>query len=429
MANSTDDTEEDDKEEDNEEDDEEEEESVDVEKSESIPDVRDNDEFGIQDQDLFTQRFKAFDDLKKWKLKSGKYVENVLYMLGMKCRHHNLVHSFILDLTDEFVRKEFDKDEILEMIEKENCQDPELDDDILTYIDSFSKSSTKEIRQVLNTPHPRLGEDYNPKTDFAYEHVRTTVSDWVRLLEMEPNPLSLDMPEAWYRMNVWRTVDIAFSDVPFTYFVGGEKAGLACSERKNRSRKLSNVKPMERKAIGKKGDGYVRTIGSISVDWAASEAGAKWEGAHGTKLMKESGLSMPRTLKDIFCLLAGKIGFMEQKLRKLKVVGYVHAGAVLIRTNLDSPAGYICRYTKGKPLEVYASISSFSKSLDVLVDILYAKLTILQTMKVVHDDDGNANNIARWKRQRKSELTEVAIIPDVHPTPKKLRREGKKRDG
>ncbi|RUS14611.1 hypothetical protein BC937DRAFT_93563, partial [Endogone sp. FLAS-F59071] len=129
-----------------------------------------------------------------------------------------------------------------------------------------------------------------------YEHVRTTIMDWVRLLEMQPNLLTLEMSECWYHVNVWRTIDIAFLDIPFTYVVGGEKAGLVCSKRKNQYRTLANVEPIQRKAVGKKGDGYVRTIGSTSTDWVASEAGPKWEGVHGTKLMKECGLSLPRTL-------------------------------------------------------------------------------------------------------------------------------------
>jgi hypothetical protein len=106
----------------------------------------------------------------------------------------------------------------------------------------------------------------------------------------------------------------------------GEKAGFACSERKNRYRTLANIGPPQRKAVGKKGDGYIRTIGSSTTDWAASEAGKKWEGVHGTKLMRECGLSLPRTLKDIFVHLASKVEFAEQKLRKLNVVGFAHAG-------------------------------------------------------------------------------------------------------
>ncbi|CAG8681966.1 386_t:CDS:2 [Funneliformis mosseae] len=78
----------------------------------------------------------------------------------------------------------------------------------------------------------------------------------------------------------------------------GEKAGLACSERKNRYRTLANIGPTQRKRIGKKGDAYVRTIVC---------------------------LSLPRTLKDIFVHLAGKIGIEEQKMRKLNIIGIVHA--------------------------------------------------------------------------------------------------------
>ncbi|CAG8532643.1 3996_t:CDS:10 [Paraglomus occultum] len=388
-------------------------------------------EFGLKDSDLFTQRFAELETSKKWKLKSGTYVEDVLYELGMTCQYHNLVHSFILDPEDPFIKNAFTEEELFEIIEKKNGEDQlEIDDELLEYIDTFAKasqilnynlfsSSTQEIREALNTPHSRLGQNYNPQTDFMYEHVRTTVMDWVRLLEMQPNPLTLAMPEGWYCVNVWRTIDIAFSDTPYTYVIGGEKVGVACtcSERKNRYRTLANVGPIQRKAIGKKGDAYVRTIGSTQIDWAVSEAGAKWEGVHGTKLMTECGLSLPRTLKDILVHLASKMGFAEQKLRKLNIVGFAHAGAILIRTNLDCPAGYICRYTRGEPLEVYANVKNFHKSLDVLVEIIYAKLLILQTMEVVSNDEKNSTNITRWKAKRKL-MSDVTKIPDVHPTPK-----------
>ncbi|CAG8684936.1 4798_t:CDS:2, partial [Acaulospora morrowiae] len=233
----------------------------------------------------------------------------------------------------------------------------------------------------------------------ASEKMRNNHSKKLRLLEMQPNPLTLDMPEAWYRINIWRTVDIAFSDIPYIYVIGGEKVGLTSSERKNRYRSLPNIGPIQRKAIGKKGDAYVRKIGSTSTDRVASEAGPKWQGMHSIKLMKESGLSLPRTLEDGFIHLADKVKFAEEKLRKLNVIGFVHAGAVLIRVNLDYPAGYVCRYTRGNPLEVYSDVKNFSKSLDVLIEIIYAKHLVLQTMKVVNDPVDNNSNVTRWKQQ------------------------------
>ncbi|CAG8653474.1 3249_t:CDS:2, partial [Acaulospora morrowiae] len=234
---------------------------------------------------------------------------------------------------DIFVKNAFTEEEMHEIVEKKSRQDPlEIDDEILEYINTFSKNSTIEIRKALNTIHPRLGDNFNLQKDFTYDHIRTTVADWLRLLEMQPNSLTLDMPEAWYRINVWRMVDIAFSDIPYTYVIGGEKVELISSERKNRYRTLSNIGLIQRKAIAKKEDAYIRTIGSISTDWAASEADPKWQGMHDTKLMKESGLSLPRTLKDIFIHLADKIKFAEEKLRKLNVIGFVHT------TQLDTSA-------------------------------------------------------------------------------------------
>ncbi|CAB5359622.1 unnamed protein product [Rhizophagus irregularis] len=273
------------------------------------------DEFTFQDRELFTQRFQSMKSYKKWKLSTGTYVEDVLYNLGKKCRYHNLVHSFIIDLGDKFVQSGFTSDEINEICE------------------------TKSI---------------------------TTVSDWVRLLEMEPNPLT------------------STQDLPENLYLKGEKAGLATKDRKNRGRTLSNIGPMQRKSIGKKGDGYVRSFGSRSIDWAASEAGSKWEGEQGTKTIKECSLSLPKVLKDIFISLARKVDFDEDKMRKINIPGFIHAGANLIKTNLDCPKGYVCRYMREAPLEIYADVKQFSRTLDALVSIIYAKLEILNTMEIVN---------------------------------------------
>ncbi|CAI2190648.1 19235_t:CDS:10, partial [Funneliformis geosporum] len=324
----------------------------------------DEDEFGLKDMNLFKQ---SIGQLEEMEIEVGKI---------------------------------FSEEELSEIVEKKKEQSiPEIDEEILEYIDTFAKEEIMTHILIL---------------------FMTTVTDWVRILEMEPNPLTMDMPEAWHRINVWRTIDIMFSDTPYVYVVGGEKAGLACSERKNRYRTLANIGPTQRKKIGKKGDAYVRTIGSTSTDWAGSEAGHKWDGPHGTKLMKESGLSLPRTLKDIFVHLAGKIDFEEQKMRKLNIIGFIHAGAVLMRVSLDCPAGYICRYTRRNLLEVYADVNNFGRSLDVLVEIIHAKFLILQTMKIVNDLDDNSN-VSRWKQQIKSNSKRSLDMPDVHPTPKKQR--------
>nr|CAG8528641.1 12586_t:CDS:2 [Entrophospora candida] len=67
---------------------------------------------------------------------------------------------------------------------------------------------------------------------------------------------------------------------------------LADGEEKTDTGPWQYIGPTQRKAIGKKGDAFVRTFGSTSTGWVASEAGQKWEGAHGTKFMEETSLSL-----------------------------------------------------------------------------------------------------------------------------------------
>ena len=50
------------------------------------------------------------------------------------------------------------------------------------------------------------------------------------------------------------------------------------------------------------------------------------------------------------------------------------SGAILIRSNLDCPKGYVCRYVKEGPYEIYADVDQFNKTLDALVTIIYAKV-------------------------------------------------------
>nr|CAG8563336.1 3191_t:CDS:10 [Entrophospora candida] len=357
-------------------------------------------EFTFKDKELFTRQFKAMTNDRKWKLSTGKYVEDILYDLGMKCKYHNLVHSFIINPKDNFVQTGFNSKEISEITNKEyGNYTPDIDENLLAYINNFAKESTNEIREVLNAQHPKLGKDFNIATDFQYEHVRTTIADWVRLYEMTPNPLCMEMPESWYRIHVWRTIDIAFSDLPYVFLIGGEKACLATSERKNRLRTLDNFERMQRKAIGRKGDGYVRTLGSRQLDWAASEAGRKWRGESGTKLLKE-GLTLPKTLKDIFIELSRRVNYCEDKVRKINVPGFIHSGAVMIKTNLDCPGGYVCRYMIEKPYEVYADIKNFPRTLDVLISVIYAKLEIIETMKIINNQKSD-DNMQRWKNKKK----------------------------
>ncbi|KAF0437232.1 hypothetical protein F8M41_004463 [Gigaspora margarita] len=169
-------------------------------------------------------------------------------------------------------------------------------------------------------------------------------------------------------------------------YIGGEKAGIASSDRKNQNRVLSSINKCKEKALKRKGYEFESTI----TDWATSEGSHKWDGEKGTKLLKECGLSLPKTLKDIFISLSRKINFCEKKFAKLG-----SQGAVLIKIILDCLNGYVCRITRDSLLEIYTDVTQFNKTLDALISIIYAKLEIIKSMEVVNGAFSNDDNVNR----------------------------------
>jgi hypothetical protein len=70
------------------------------------------------------------------------------------------------------------------------------------------------------------------------------------------------------------------------------------------------------------------------------------------------------------------IRFLELNLIEL-LTPRIYVGANLIKTNLDCPRGYVCRYMRQVPLEIYADVKQFNRTLDALVSIIYAKVSFI----------------------------------------------------
>ncbi|KAG9288877.1 hypothetical protein G9A89_001253 [Geosiphon pyriformis] len=395
------------------------------------------------------------EERKKRKLKTGIIVKDILYDLGKKCKHHHLVHSFIIDPEDKFVQSGFTLEELTEIREMKNMQEsPEIKNELLEYIATFWKASTKDIRKALY--------NYNLLVDFSHEHARTLNLIHLRKTyqkvgsELMCGELSILLFQIHL---MWSSLNCLSEKL-----CRGKKAGLASAERKNWGGRtwheinermwLELTKDVKRHFI------YL--------------AHKLWYMIHGRKRIinklreqHEALIPMPlyrkgkvgqicgiRTkpqqivaLRLLYCLQSpipiqvvykgfilpdseitmhgDEISFSEDKIHKLNVPGFVHAGcSILIRSNLDCPKGYVCQYMKKGPYEVYANVDHFNETLDALVTIIYAKvkshqhvLTILQTMSVVNTRA--TDDVKRWKIQRESKRSDGFDIPDCHPTHKK----------
>ncbi|RUS34620.1 hypothetical protein BC938DRAFT_479470 [Jimgerdemannia flammicorona] len=106
--------------------------------------------------------FESMDDSSKWKLKSGRKVEDILY---------NSVHSFIIDLKDQQICALF-TDEEREELECTNSKDDiVLDNDTEKCIEVLSKTSVGEIRDAISQFARRRDANYDAQKAFPIDMI------------------------------------------------------------------------------------------------------------------------------------------------------------------------------------------------------------------------------------------------------------------
>ncbi|KAF9915691.1 hypothetical protein FBU30_001805 [Linnemannia zychae] len=105
--------------------------------------------FGEKNRRSFGERFQALGE--KWVLRSGRVVENILYLAGSKaeCETYSALHSIMIDLDDPSVEKLFSEEEWTEIIEDLPCQS-QYSETADIYMDSFHYvKDVQELERAL----------------------------------------------------------------------------------------------------------------------------------------------------------------------------------------------------------------------------------------------------------------------------------------
>jgi len=114
--------------------------------------------------------------------------------------------------------------------------------------------------------------------------------------------------------------------VKFHNFISGESSSLASSERKNRNRSVNT-----RKEMGRRGDAIIRKCsGGIRYEFGGSEAGSYYKGQNATKWLNESGLKLPKMMRDMFISLCKSTNWDVEKINNIETIGYIHGGMLLL---------------------------------------------------------------------------------------------------
>jgi hypothetical protein len=171
--------------------------------------------------------------------------------------------------------------------------------------------------------------------------------------------------------------------------------------------KNANRVTSDRRKVGCRGDWILRTVGKGNRDeYGAGEAGKQWMDKFGTKFMKESGVKLPKTMKDMLLKLMKKAKWNPERCSRIQTVGIVHAGKsfskyvsdmltfhlslcayipplfvglVLMAMFMDRPRGYVCRVQRGEITEIPDCEETFPNLLIVLASVLNIKVIPLQS--------------------------------------------------
>ncbi|KAI8072483.1 hypothetical protein BC940DRAFT_292689 [Gongronella butleri] len=294
------------------------------------------------DLEAYRQRYMAMEAQHKWRLSTGKIVEDALYQIGMACQHESLVHQFILDPFSKELERVFNDVELHEIRTSNTKPLPLMPTALRDYIATFNKATASEIRDAIDAPQP-WQRQYDLKSHGDYDWARSSVYQMIR--EYEAGSFDRPHQESWYLMHVWRFVDSAFDGVPEAEAVRGEAASHASSARKNKDRL-----PQDRKRIGRKCDIIIRSADcnhSTFKEYGAGETGPIVD-MDGQKMRKEGGIKLPKVMRDMFNSLQSKID--HAKLGELQIIGYLHYGLSCSLLLMDSPASsYVTRLTRYPP--------------------------------------------------------------------------------
>ncbi|CAG8711137.1 10415_t:CDS:2, partial [Funneliformis mosseae] len=328
--------------------------------------------------DNFISRFKAINADDKWKLPSGRYVEDVLYDWAVTHRSETLAHSFILDTDCQEVMDLFNPEEKETILNTNKKSFPGVQDDIKKYVMKYHKKNVSELRQIVMEPYLKDGEVYNPKLHYDLEWIHLVFNKFVIEWEQGVNALAEDNLEAWIVSHVWTfIVDMALKDIEETK-IGKSDGGSSASKMRQKNRHITKLRNSSREILA----GEVARTGDI----------------HNKKYLGDR-IKLLKLMKDMLDIIIESLPPTTiENYRSLCTFGiqlFKNNGTIYV---MDHPGGVIARLTKKAQLEAPIYIEGICElilSIITMLELKNAIRGILQIIEKIENDELEAQVFQR----------------------------------
>ncbi|KAI8380400.1 hypothetical protein BD560DRAFT_487647 [Blakeslea trispora] len=316
------------------------------------------------------ERVSKLNESQKWKLSSGKFVEDAVCEVISKCHYDHPALHFVVDPSDAIWKEAFTKEEINEIRNFKAPALPALDEDIQSYLDSFDSAQLKSAKDVY---------DYACKSKFEFgtnnskRWIQKSFIEAAELFEDSSKINLSDFSEGDLMNKLWQFVYRCYRSSSVDAKLG-ERVSIASSLARNHNRCLEGLDRRERKASGAKVD-ILFKAGRHEV--GCCEVGKEDVLSIDDKYLDDGMTKLPKTLRD---MLSRLVEVNPVQINKLYTVGFLMMGLQLEMLIVDVPAGStVVRVTRTKGL------SFPDHGEDIVVDLTALLETVLIGRKMMEN--------------------------------------------
>ncbi|KAI9479511.1 hypothetical protein BDB00DRAFT_943432 [Zychaea mexicana] len=327
------------------------------------------------DKEKIDAIFEKLDDEKKWTLKSGTVVEDVMREFAKECDYLHPVHSLILNPYDDCWQARFTQNELHEIRSYKPLKLEPLPSEVQQYFDSYQglcdlDSLTEKVMSQAA---------FHPKKQAEVYWAHKAVMEALDLFNYEWLPMDERTTEADVVRRVFPFIEKCFDESAFT-IISGEKASISSSERKNAAQCITGTETVDRKDTGHKVDVI---ISYRDLEYGCAEAGLKG-GSTSTKWINESDIKVSRLMKD---MLWRMLKPNPTAINNVIVPGFVINGLNLMVEMMSIPKHYVCIVHKFGPMAFPDQIEAFYKQLVPLLTLTWqTKAVVKKTLKALSND-------------------------------------------
>lgn len=317
---------------------------------------------------------ERFDQRLKWKLNTGRFVEDVLldHTDDNNTAENRMAQAFVVDVTSPVMRRWFktaEWSEICASVPPLPPNDPVLVDSLIRFDGVHTLAA---LRDVLETTSYRVpGTCYDRATHFNAEWADLVLRNILVLFETPSEPLrGNNNAEDWFSMQIWAAVvDKCYLDIPGMTVQRKEVHCIAGARRKNRHRSSTD----DRAVIGSRLDGVVRTIEDETYEYGGMEVARKWEGTTSSKALVDAW-KLIKALRDMLHRLHDRVGNRKDVTPRLQVVGLLTQGLRFQVLRLCHPRGYVCLLKREENYRVSSVVGELHDLLRLLTHLAQSKV-------------------------------------------------------